>query len=100
MTASPVDAKGDPMKAAAELEGLLHSTIATTDDPMAIKNAVDESWVRYEPIGRPSQTALIRSLTLLLGGHILFRNVARRFGKSCWPSRTMVKQTDSGSSIS
>lgn len=73
MTASPVDAKSDPMKAAAELEGLLQSRIATTDDPMATKNTVEESWIRYEPLFGSAQTRLHRDLWVHVGGHALFR---------------------------
>ncbi|KAH8889878.1 dicer-like protein 1 [Thozetella sp. PMI_491] len=73
MTASPVDAKRDPLIASAELEGLLHSRIATTDDPTAAKNSILEEWVEYSPLPPPFQTALHCRLFALLGGHELFQ---------------------------
>lgn len=40
MTASPVDAQVDVRQAATELEGMLHSRIATTADPNALRRTV------------------------------------------------------------
>lgn len=54
MTASPIDAKADVVQAAAELESLLHSTIATTTD-MSLTDAIkkpDERLLRYSPLLR------------------------------------------------
>lgn len=42
MTASPVDAQVDVRQAATELEGLLHSRIATTADPSALRRTVSK----------------------------------------------------------
>ncbi len=73
MTASPVDSKCEPLQAAAELEGLLHSRIATTDDPTAAQNTIQEEWVQYAPLVRPFRTALHTQLSHIVGDHELFQ---------------------------
>ncbi|KAK3487801.1 uncharacterized protein B0T23DRAFT_398479 [Neurospora hispaniola] len=77
LTASPVDAKVDPRRAAAELEALLHSQIATAADPAALQHTIckpkTELIVEYVR-GRPdSETVLNKQLRKLVGGQELFK---------------------------
>ncbi|KAK3903921.1 dicer-like protein 1 [Staphylotrichum tortipilum] len=76
MTASPVDAEIDPKIAAAELEGLLHSQIATVTDPAALqystaklKREVAAEYARRLP---DWETELNQSLKELVGGYKVF----------------------------
>ena len=55
MTASPIDAKADVTQAANELETLLHSRIATTQD-MSLTDAAkrpEEKLLRYASLAQP-----------------------------------------------
>ncbi|KAI7565983.1 dicer-like protein 1, partial [Hortaea werneckii] len=65
MTASPIDAKADVAKAANDLESLLHSRIATTDDMSlteAIKKPV-EKMLYYPPLpDKGFETPFLRSI--------------------------------------
>lgn len=76
MTASPVDAIVDVRQAATELEGLLHSRIATTADPDALKRSVSkpkkEVVVKYAPLGRAIDTPLTARLKVLIGNNKIF----------------------------
>ncbi len=75
MTASPVDAQIDPKIAAAELEGLLHSQIATVADQSTLQHSSAKREVLVEYDRRPPdwETALNRKLVELVGGHSVFR---------------------------
>ncbi|KAK3990119.1 hypothetical protein QBC44DRAFT_240086 [Cladorrhinum sp. PSN332] len=72
MTASPVDAQVDPKIAAAELEGLLHSRIATVSDPAALQNSTskpkEEKVIEYDPRPKDYTTELDTALKKLVGG--------------------------------
>lgn len=72
MTASPVDAHVDPKIAAAELEGLLHSQIATVSDPTALQNSTsmpkNEMVLEYDPRPRDWATELDKALRNIIGG--------------------------------
>ncbi|KUL90852.1 hypothetical protein ZTR_00903 [Talaromyces verruculosus] len=61
MTASPLDAKRDPVKAAQELESLLHSKIATASNLALLRQVVarpeEEQW-KYPALKKPFKTAL------------------------------------------
>lgn len=76
MTASPVDAIVDVRQAATELEGLLHSRIATTADPDALKRSVSkpkkEIIAKYAPLGRAIDTPLTGRLRPLVGNNKIF----------------------------
>ncbi|KAK4165937.1 dicer-like protein 1 [Cladorrhinum sp. PSN259] len=71
MTASPVDAQMDPKIAAAELEGLLHSKIATVSDPTALQNSTsmpkEEMVLQYDPKSKDWTTDLDKALKKLIG---------------------------------
>lgn len=77
MTASPVDAQIDPKIAAAELEGLLHSQIATISDPAALQHSATklkkEILVEYDRRRQDWETELNQALRELVGGHTVFR---------------------------
>ncbi|KAL2153195.1 hypothetical protein VTH82DRAFT_4350 [Thermothelomyces myriococcoides] len=77
MTASPVDAHTDPKVAAAELEGLLHSQIATVADPTVLHNSSakpkHEVVVEYGKRLPDWETELNRALKDLVGNLCLFR---------------------------
>ncbi|KAK0637326.1 hypothetical protein B0T17DRAFT_521368 [Bombardia bombarda] len=77
MTASPVDAEIDPKKAAAELETLLHSQIATPADPAALQLTVvkpkKETVVEYGTVPAGFETPLHTALKALVDEHWLFR---------------------------
>lgn len=79
MTASPVDAIIDVRKAALELEGLLHSRIATTTDPDALRRTVGrpkkEIIVKYTPLIKSIQTMLTFRLKPLIGENPLFSKI-------------------------
>ncbi|KAI8964352.1 hypothetical protein F5Y11DRAFT_316025 [Daldinia sp. FL1419] len=71
MTASPVDAKTDPTSAAAKLEGLLHSEIATIADisvltKSSINRPVEDS-IEFSVVPEPFETALWQKLYKLVG---------------------------------
>ncbi|KAK4671059.1 Dicer-like protein 1 [Podospora pseudoanserina] len=73
MTASPVDAQIDPRIAAAELEGLLHSQIATVSDPTIIQHTIscpkEEIVLEYDRRPRQWTTPLHQSIKALVGNH-------------------------------
>ena len=61
MTASPVDARDDPVKAAKELEAMMHSQIATSSDLSLLRSCISkpqENLARYEPLEHPYDTPL------------------------------------------
>lgn len=76
MTASPVDAQIDPRIAAAELEGLLHSQIATVSDPTIIQHTIscpkEEIVLEYDRRPRQWTTPLHQSIKALVGNHDYF----------------------------
>ncbi|KAL1855420.1 Dicer-like protein 1 [Paecilomyces lecythidis] len=65
MTASPIDTKGDIAKAAAMLETLLDSRIATTSNLTLLRQSVnrpnEEVWA-YRPLQQPFETTLYKML--------------------------------------
>ncbi|KAI1377597.1 hypothetical protein F4677DRAFT_414896 [Hypoxylon crocopeplum] len=71
MTASPVDAKTDVTSAAAKLEGLLHSEIATVADPAVFaKSSINrpvEDFLEYSTPPAPFETLLWQKLHKLVG---------------------------------
>lgn len=73
MTASPVDAQVDVRLAARELEGLLHSVIATTADPRALQATVSkpkqELQAKYSHLVQPPETALTAKLRVAVGSN-------------------------------
>jgi endoribonuclease Dicer len=76
MTASPVDAQIDPKIATAELEGLLHSQIATVADTTMYQNTGTlkrELLVQYERRCPDWETELNQALKELVGGHQIFQ---------------------------
>ncbi|KAK4215708.1 hypothetical protein QBC37DRAFT_120683 [Rhypophila decipiens] len=77
MTASPVDSQVDPRQAAAELEGLLHSQIATVADPALLQRTLcrpkREIVIEYGPRPRDWTTPLHQSLVLKLANNARFR---------------------------
>ncbi|QSZ34569.1 hypothetical protein DSL72_006163 [Monilinia vaccinii-corymbosi] len=76
MTASPVDAKDNIKKAAEELEGLLHSQIATAVDPSLMQYSIKgkpETIVYYDPLGPKFNTPLYLQMLPLLKGNPVFR---------------------------
>ncbi|KAI1433141.1 hypothetical protein GGR50DRAFT_670129 [Xylaria sp. CBS 124048] len=79
MTASPVDAKTDVQMAAAQLEGLLHSEIATVHDPTIFSrvniNKPTEGFIEYQNSGIPFETVLWRRLHQLVGKNPAFDRV-------------------------
>lgn len=65
MTASPVDARVDVRKAAAELEGILHAEICTTADPDLMRYTVSSSQeqiAKYEALKPKFQTSLYMAM--------------------------------------
>ncbi|EKD17461.1 uncharacterized protein L3040_005064 [Drepanopeziza brunnea f. sp. 'multigermtubi'] len=61
MTASPVDARVDVRKAAAELESILHSQICTASDPKLLQQTItvkQEQAAAYAPLGPRFETPL------------------------------------------
>ncbi|KAM3069604.1 Dicer-like protein 1 [Clarireedia jacksonii] len=76
MTASPVDARTDVGRAAAELEGLLHSQIATAADPSLMQYSIKEkpeTIAYYDPLGLKFHTPLYNQMAELLGENSIFR---------------------------
>lgn len=77
MTASPVDAQVAPEKAAAELEALLQSQIATVADPAILQQTVckpkRELVIEYDRSSGDCETSLHQSLKMLVGDHEMFR---------------------------
>ncbi|KAL2189647.1 hypothetical protein L209DRAFT_722470 [Thermothelomyces heterothallicus CBS 203.75] len=77
MTASPVDAQTDPKVAAAELEGLLHSQIATVADPTVLHKSSakpkHEVVVEYDKRPPDWETELNQALKRLVGDLRVFR---------------------------
>lgn len=73
MTASPVDAQVDVRLAAMELEGLLHSQIATTADPRALQTTVSkpkkEVLATYSHLIQPPETGLTAKLRAAVGSN-------------------------------
>ncbi|KAI0595071.1 RNase3 domain-containing protein [Biscogniauxia sp. FL1348] len=86
MTASPVDAKTDITRAAAELEGLLHSEIATVADPSIFKrssiNRPEEELVEYTKGSDPFTTPLWQKLHMLVGNNHAFKKLFT-YSKEC-----------------
>ncbi|KAI5925287.1 RNase3 domain-containing protein [Camillea tinctor] len=86
MTASPVDAKTDITRAAAELEGLLHSEIATVADPSIFKrssiNRPEEELIEYAKVQNPFTTPLWQKLHMLVGKNRAFRKLFT-YSKDC-----------------
>lgn len=76
MTASPVDAQVDVRQAATELEGLLHSRIATTADPSALQRTVGkptkELTEMYPALSRRLDTPLTSKLKPLVMNNKVF----------------------------
>ncbi|KAH9891488.1 hypothetical protein F4778DRAFT_337172 [Xylariomycetidae sp. FL2044] len=76
MTASPVDAKTDVDAAAARLEGLLHSTIATVADPTVFtKSSItrpEEHSIPYGVLPTPYETVLWQKLWKVVGHNAVF----------------------------
>ncbi|KAL2200494.1 hypothetical protein P885DRAFT_27615 [Corynascus similis CBS 632.67] len=77
MTASPVDAQTDPNIAAAELEGLLHSQIATVADPVVLQNSSakpkHEVLVEYGKRLPDWETDLNKALKRFVGDQRVFK---------------------------
>lgn len=93
MTASPIDAKTDVKQAASELESLMDSKIATTDD-MSFQEAVHrpvESLLAYGPLpSQPIESALSRDIkanfpdVLHFSKHLeASAEIARHLGRWC-----------------
>ncbi|KAI1102779.1 hypothetical protein F4804DRAFT_333938 [Jackrogersella minutella] len=86
MTASPVDAKTDVTSAAAKLEGLLHSEIATVADPSAFARASIsrpiEDFIEYGIPPQPFETPLWQRLQKLVGHNDVFRRLFT-YSRSC-----------------
>ena len=82
MTASPVDAKTDPVQAARELETILHSRIATTQNLALLRNCIsrpEEFVVQYDVPPRNCMTPLYAQLEGLYGN---VPYLARFFGNA------------------
>lgn len=92
MTASPVDAKMDVTQVAEQLEALLHSRIATTND-MSLTAAVkkpDEKILSYDALPLPYDTELLQACKSRFGHVAAFRpamdkcpSIARELGTWC-----------------
>jgi endoribonuclease Dicer len=75
MTASPVDARIDPAKAAKELETLLHCQIATAKDTSLLQygtNSKEEKITTYLPLREPYETPLYQQLKLRFAKMAIF----------------------------
>ncbi|KAI1386540.1 uncharacterized protein F4822DRAFT_444911 [Hypoxylon trugodes] len=94
MTASPVDAKTDVTSAAAKLEGLLHSEIATVADfSVFAKSSINrptESVIKYSMPQEPFETPLWHRLYKMVGQNEVFkrlftysRNCTTEMGRWC-----------------
>lgn len=90
MTASPVDAQVDVKLAAKELEGLLHSQIATTADPQALQTTVSkpkkEVLATYSHLVQPPETGLTAKLRALVGSN---KHLSKAFAFSKYASREL-----------
>jgi endoribonuclease Dicer len=90
MTASPVDAQVDVRLAAMELEGLLHSQIATTADPRALQTTVSkpkkEVLATYSHLIQPPETGLTAKLRLAVGSN---KFLAKAFTFSKYAAREL-----------
>lgn len=90
MTASPVDAQVDVRLAAMELEGLLHSQIATTADPRALQTTVSkpkkEVLATYSHLIQPPETGLTAKLRAAVGSN---KYLAKAFAFSNFASREL-----------
>ncbi|GAB1318894.1 Dicer-like protein 1 [Madurella fahalii] len=77
MTASPVDAEMNPRIAAAQLEALLHSQIATVADPAAAQHSTgkptSEMIIEYEVRPADWETDLNQALKALVGKYDVFK---------------------------
>jgi endoribonuclease Dicer len=94
MTASPIDAKTDLTTGAAQLEGLLHSEIATAD-PSVMQKAMEtnekyEEIITYSLPPSAFETVLWQRLNLLIGENEEFRKLlvfsreaTRNLGRWC-----------------
>ncbi|KAK4494728.1 hypothetical protein PRZ48_014084 [Zasmidium cellare] len=93
MTASPIDAKADVIQAASELETLLDSKIATTQD-MSLTDAIkrpEEFLIRYDALPHAGfETPLLQTLKARYGHIPSFQDpfirateVARHLGRWC-----------------
>ncbi|OTA59086.1 hypothetical protein K449DRAFT_353621 [Hypoxylon sp. EC38] len=86
MTASPVDAKTDVTLAAAQLEGLLHSQIATVADvsvfAKASINRPIEDFIEYGVSPESFETPLWQKLYILVGHNEAFRRLFT-YSRSC-----------------
>ena len=75
MTASPIDAKSDVVQAASELESLLHSRIATTDDMSLSSDPVkkpSEHILWYNTLPQPFETKLLQAVKAQYGHIAVF----------------------------
>lgn len=90
MTASPVDAQVDVRLAAMELEGLLHSQIATTADPKALQTTVSkpkkEVLASYSRLVQPPETELTAKLRVAVGSN---KYLSKAFAFSKFASREL-----------
>lgn len=90
MTASPVDAQVDVRLAAVELEGLLHSQIATTADPKALQTTVSkpkkEVMATYSHLIQPPETGLTAKLRVAVGSN---KYLSKAFAFSAFASREL-----------
>jgi endoribonuclease Dicer len=78
MTASPVDARVDVGKAAAELEALLHCQIATAADPSLMKygaGSIQQQVLQYGLLSAPFETELYRQMKAKLGENVVFKRL-------------------------
>ncbi|RDL30338.1 Uncharacterized protein BP5553_10216 [Venustampulla echinocandica] len=76
MTASPVDARVDPKKAAAELEAILHCEIATAADPSVFQYSLtskQEHLAKYHGLGPRFQTPLYKDMHARLKSNPVLR---------------------------
>lgn len=77
MTASPVDAKVDVRKAAAELEAMFHGEIATPKDKKSLQGykvtAQQEQLAKYRTLSPPFRTKLYEEIHSKLKNNVLFR---------------------------
>ncbi|KFY44085.1 hypothetical protein V495_03629 [Pseudogymnoascus sp. VKM F-4514 (FW-929)] len=71
MTASPADARTNIKKAAAELEALLHSQIATASNASLLQYSnkkTTEEVAYYHPLRPPTESQLFKAVHQLIGG--------------------------------
>ncbi|KAK8080450.1 BcdcL1 [Apiospora hydei] len=91
MTASPIDVKrGDILTGALELEGLLHSEIATVADPGAFREHLQKTSIEkiaeYSLAPAPFETPLWSRLNSLIGHNSHFK---RLFDFTKWATREL-----------